>query len=199
MSLESLLTVKRDTGGVDYDDLVTEEGLSRNLPALRDAVSYWRCYPDRFVDFLVSLDGSSTFKFKEFQRIMLRAILRHRYVYIVMTRGTSKSFISVMAMMVKAILYPRCKLFVASGNKEQSATILQEKVSEICRMIPAFRNEIVWDTRAAKNVSDAHTRQNKDSAVYSFKNGSTLCNVVAGEQTRGRRFQCGLTLKFSSR
>lgn len=101
----------------------------------------------------------------------------------------SKSFLAVMCLMLKCILYPGCKIFVVSGAKNQSASILTEKVQEICKLIPALSNEIIWDTRGIA----AKTAFSKDSAIYTFKNGSTLENVAANENTRGRRFQSGLT------
>ena len=72
----------------------------------------------------------------------------------------------------------------------ESAQILSGKVDEICRLIPAFEKEIIWDTRGTR----ARTSQTKDSVIYTFKNGSTLENVAATEKTRGRRFQAGLRL-----
>ena len=59
--------------------------------------------------------------------------------------------------------------------KEQSASILSDKISEICKLIPAFQKEILWDTRGMAN---AKTRQTKDSVVYTFKNGSVIRGVV---------------------
>ena len=50
---------------------------------------------------------------------------------------------SVMALMTKAILYPKADLFTAAGGKEQSAQILSEKVQLICNLIPAFEKEII--------------------------------------------------------
>jgi len=70
--------------------------------------------------------------------------------------------------------------------KQQSAEILRDKCLEICKLIPAMEREIVWDTRGTR----AQTRQTKDSVIYSFVNGSSLENVAANENTRGRRFQC---------
>ena len=49
-----------------------------------------------------------------------------------------------MILMIRCILYPRCKLFVTSGGKEQAAGIMKEKVKEICTLIPAFEKEIDW-------------------------------------------------------
>lgn len=69
--------------------------------------------------------------------------MRHRYVYAVFVRAWSKSFMSVLALMLKAILYPGAKLFSVAGGKEQSAQILSSKVQEICQLIPAIQKEII--------------------------------------------------------
>lgn len=58
-------------------------------------------------------------------------------------RAWSKSFMSVMALMLKAILYPNAKLFTVAGGKSQSAGILSAKVLEICKLIPAIADEII--------------------------------------------------------
>lgn len=63
--------------------------------------------------------------------------------------------------------------------------ILSSKMQEICKLIPAMADEIVWDTRG----SIAQTKQSKDSVVYSFRNGSTIMNAAMSENTRGARFQ----------
>lgn len=66
---------------------------------------------------------------------------------------------------------------------------MSSKVSELCRLIPAIENEIVWDTRKEKGAKTSSTR---DAVVYTFKNGSQLENVALTEKTRGKRFHSGL-------
>jgi hypothetical protein len=110
--------------------------------------------------------------------------MRYQYVYAVFPRAYSKSFLTVMAMMVRCILYPDAHLFVTSGGKEQGASILSSKVTEICKLIPAFEREIDW--RRGK------TLVGKDSVKYVFKNGSTLDNLAARESTRGQRRHGGV-------
>jgi len=66
----------------------------------------------------------------------------------------SKSFITVLSLMVKCILYPQAKLFVTSGGKEQSAAIIKEKVDELCALVPNLAREIDWrpgKTRVGKD------------------------------------------------
>jgi hypothetical protein len=54
--------------------------------------------------------------------------MRYKYVYSVFPRAYSKSFLAVLILMIRAILYPGAKLFSTAGGKEQAAQILQEKV-----------------------------------------------------------------------
>lgn len=167
---------------------LSEERVRAIVPSMRQYIAYWREYPDMFVDFLVR--GTRTepkegeFKFYFYQRVFLRTVMRYQYVYAVFPRAYSKSFLSVMALMCRCVLYPRCKLFVTSGGKEQAASILSSKVQEICTLIPAFSREIDW--RRGK------TQEGKDHCRYIFKNGSELDNLAARESSRGQRRHGGL-------
>ena len=86
--------------------------------------------------------------------------------------------------MIRCILYPGVHLFVTSGGKEQGASILHDKVQEICKLIPSFEREINW--------SRGKTLEGKDKVRYIFKNGSVLDNLAARESTRGQRRHGGL-------
>ena len=186
MSLSDLMAA---TGSQRKEEIeITEEVLLKNIDRYRELIAYWRIYPDRLIDYYCSLNPNNTFHLFFYQRMFLRIIMRHRYVYATFVRAWSKSFMSVMALMLKAILYPGAKLFSVAGGKEQSAEILSSKVQEICTLIPAMSKEIIWDTRGTR----ARTSQTKDSVRYEFKNGSVVQNIVASEKTRGSRFQSGL-------
>lgn len=110
--------------------------------------------------------------------------MRYQYVYATFPRAYSKSFLSVLVLMVRCILYPGAHLFVTSGGKEQAASILHDKVHEICELIPAFKKEIDWGRKK--------TQEGKDKVRYVFKSGSILDNLAARESTRGQRRHGGL-------
>lgn len=170
---------------------ISEERVRAILPALREYVAFWREYPDLFVDFMST--GGDPSKKKSlnlyyYQRCFLRAAMRYKYVYMVFPRAYSKSFLSVMVLMIRCILYPGAKLFVTSGGKEQAASIIKEKVAEICTLVPAFDREI--DRRRGK------TQESKDYCFYIFKNGSYFDNVAAKESSRGKR-RHGISYKFA--
>lgn len=140
MSLDTLISTQKTR---EQEEEVTKETILNHIKDLRTTIAYWRLYPDRFVDYLCSLNPDNTFHFFFYQRLFLRAVMRHKYVFATFVRAWSKSFMSVMSLMIKAILYPGAKLFTVAGGKEQSAQILSGKVDEICRLIPAFEKEII--------------------------------------------------------
>lgn len=113
MSLKAILDLSTTRSLVKEE--VSEERLKNNLEAIRKEIAFFREYPDLFVD---TIKGPEcTFNFRFTQRIFLRSIMRHRYVYCVFTRGFSKSFLAIMALMLKAILFPGSKVFVTTGGK----------------------------------------------------------------------------------
>ena len=184
MALQDLLdlsTSRRKIG-------LSPERVEAVIPTIRKYIAFWREYPDLFVDFMVR--GTSTevkegeFVFYFYQRVFLRCVMRYQYVYAVFPRAYSKSFLTVMALMCRCILYPNAHLFVTSGGKEQGASILQSKVEEICKLIPSFEREIDWGR--------GKTLTGKDKVRYVFKNGSVLDNLAARESTRGQRRHGGV-------
>lgn len=103
--------------------VLTEERVRKNIPVFRQYISFWREYPDMFIDMIKGKD--SKFNFFFYQRLFLRAAMRHRYFFGTFTRAFSKSFLSVLLMMIKCILYPGIKVFITSGGKELIASSAQ--------------------------------------------------------------------------
>ena len=179
MTLQEILTFQeRKKVGL------SEERVRAIIPVARQYIAYWREYPDMFVDFLLEQGNPQDFHFFFYQRVFLRIAMRYQYVYAVFPRAYSKSFLSMMILMIRCILYPRCKLFVTSGGKEQAAGIVKEKVNELCTLVPALEREL--DLRPGK------TRQSKDYCIFVFKNGSYFDNIAARETSRGKRRHGGL-------
>ena len=184
MALQDLLDLSNQRKKIG----ISQERVEAVLPIIRQYVAFWREYPDIFIDFLVR--GNRTepkegeFQFYFYQRVFLRCVMRYQYVYAVFPRAYSKSFLSVMALMIRCILYPGAHLFVTSGGKEQGASILHDKVQELCALIPNLKREIDWNR--------GKTLEGKDRVRYVFKNGSVLDNLAARESTRGQRRHGGL-------
>lgn len=162
---------------------LSEERIRAQIPIIRDYVAYWREYPDKFVDFLCG-SNPENFHLFFYQRVFLRAVMRHRYAYATFPRAYSKSFLSVLILMLRCVLYPGAHLFVTTGGKEQAAGIAREKAEEICKLIPGMKNEIDWSRGA--------TKASKNMVEYIFKNGSKLDIIAAQQSSRGKRATGGL-------
>ena len=185
MALQDLLNLTNQKSGKKIG--ISEERIEAIKPIARQYIAFWREYPDLFVDFMQKGRDENkkiTFHLFFYQRVFLRVVMRYKYVYAVFPRAYSKSFLSVLVLLIRAILYPGANLFSTAGGKEQAAQILQEKVADICNKIPAFEREIDWSRGA--------TRVGKDNCKYILKNGSTIENLAARESSRGRRMHGGL-------
>ena len=190
MALQDLLNISSSRQKIG----ISPERVEAIKPVLRDYIAYWREYPDMFIDFLqTGVDGEipkEGLRFYFYQRVFLRIALRYRQVYAVFPRGYSKSFLAVLSLMIRCILYPGAKLFSSAGGKSQAAGILKEKVDELCKLVPALEREL--DLRPGK------TRQSKDYCIFMFKNGSYFDNLTASEKTRGVRRHAGVLEECAS-
>lgn len=141
MALKDIIAAAEKAKVLDAE--ATEEFIKSHIKDYQDLIAYWRVYPDRLIDFYLSLGNPYHFKFYFYQRLYLRAYFRYKIVYATFVRAWSKSFMSVMGAILKCILYPNIKMFTVAAGKEQSAEILSGKVDEICRLIPAIEKEII--------------------------------------------------------
>ena len=163
---------------------LSKERIMAQLPVVRQYVAYWREYPDMFVDFLRGPENKENFQLFFYQRLFLRAVMRHRYAYATFPRAYSKSFLSVLVLMLRCILYPGSHLFVTTGGKEQAAGIAKEKSDELCKLIPGLKNEL--------DMTRGKTKTSKDNIELIFKNGSKLDIMAARQSSRGKRATGGL-------
>ena len=180
MSLQTLLDLSIEHQNKKQG--LSEQRLRAQLDPMRVLIAFYREYPDLLVDYLKGPE--STFNFYFYQRVFLRIVMRHRYTYATFPRAYSKSFLSMMALMLRCILYPGSELFVTTGGKQQAASITIAKIEEICKLIPALGNEINWTRGVSK--------KSKDDVNYVFKNGSKINILAAKESSRGQRRTGGL-------
>lgn len=165
-----------------HNDVIDEERLTSQLNNLRHLISFFREYPDLMIDFIKG--PNCKFKFMTYQRILMRVFMRHRHTYCTLPRAAGKSFIAMLILFVKAVLYPGVHIFISTGGKEQAASITVAKILEICRLIPVLDNEL--------DHTRGQTKTTKDDAKFIFKNGSIIDILVASERSRGQRRNAGL-------
>jgi len=157
---------------------ITEARVVGIKDELRKQFSFWKAYPDLFLDTI--LPKSSSFNFYFYQRLFLRIAIRYKLVYATFTRAFSKSFLSIIIEYLKCIFYPGAKQFITTGGKGQAAQIAEEKIKEIWGIWPVLKDELVkWSFQ-------------KDGVKLEFKNGSILDVVGMRDSTRGGRRHGGL-------
>ena len=181
MALDDLMALSLSKGQNKIG--LSEERVRAQIPVVRQYVAYWREYPDMFVEFLCG-SNPENFSLFFYQRVFLRAVMRHRYAYATFPRAYSKSFLSVLVLMLRCVLYPGSHLFVTTGGKEQAAGIAKEKSDELCKLIPGLRNEL--------DMTRGKTKTSKDNIELLFKNGSKLDIMAARQSSRGKRAHGGL-------
>ena len=180
--------IKKDIHGIDkyYRDGIelikgapmTMSRILENEKLYEEYCSFFTAYPDLFIDLITPVD--STFELYFYQRIFLRAVMRYRYHYCVAPRAFSKTFISILGMILKCMFQPRSKCFICAPKKEQGAKIMREKVDEIFQLFPLLTKEY-----------DSYTTST-DNLKIKFKNKSVFDVVAALDSQRGGRRHFGL-------
>jgi hypothetical protein len=82
-----------------------------------------------FIDLITPEDDN--FQLFFYQRIFLRSVMRFREVYLTAARAFSKSFLTILGLMLQCIFIPGRKVFICAPNKSQGAQIAREKIAEI--------------------------------------------------------------------
>lgn len=92
------------------------------------------------------------------------------------SRATAKSFEVAAFISGYAVLYPRSKILIVSGTKDQSKLIVTEKLqNELMPLSPNLTREIEY------------IKDNANITYVKFKNGSSIKVVPALESSRGNR------------
>lgn len=166
--------MKRDLKIVlDKGYVLTEDRIATARPLIEKYLSLFTVYPDLFIDLITPKD--SAFELYFFQRIYLRACMRYSYVFITAGRGTSKTFLAVLALYLRCIFQPNTKQFMCAPGKGQGMKISAEKIEEIWREFPLLKKEIIRENMSNTNVH------------LWFRNGSEFTIVAALDSERGGR------------
>lgn len=159
--------------------IITAQRIERNRPLYEKLYEHWMNYPDLFVDILTP--STSHFKLYFYQRMFMRAIMRHARICTIAPRAFSKSFISILSLYIMCVLRPHIKLFICAPQKGQSAKIAKEKLFEIYDLFPLLKQELVGEGNYGV-----------DYVRLSFRNGSVFDVVSALNSQRGGRRHAGI-------
>lgn len=178
----------RDGTEVEKGIVLTSEHLEKYENELAETMQIFTAYPDIYLDTIKPKD--SNFELFFYQRIVLRAIMRYKEVYVTACRAFSKSFITILAIFLQCVFMPGTKRFICAPNKNQSAQIAKEKISEIYERWPLLKREIIGG-----DVLDMPGNFGKDYVQLKFRNGSIFDVVGAIDSARGGR-RHGFEYKF---
>ena len=165
---------------IDKGVVLNEAYMEEHFKEIGDMLSIFSAYPDIYLDLIKPVDSNFSLFF--YQRITLRALMRYRDVYITAPRAFSKSFITILGLILQCIFIPGTKRFICAPNKNQSAQIAKEKIIEIYDHWPLLRKEVVGG-----DISDTPGNFGKDYVTLKFRNGSQFDVVGALDSTRGGR------------
>lgn len=170
---------------IDKGVILNENFLQENKEEIGWVMSIFSAYPDLYLDLIKPQDSSFTLFF--YQRITLRALMRFKDIYVTAPRAFSKSFITILALILQCIFIPGTKRFICAPNKTQAAQIAKEKIVEIYDRWPLLRKEVIGG-----EVSDTPGNFGKDYVTLKFRNGSQFDVVGALDSQRGGRRHGGL-------
>ena len=171
------------------ENIITPQKIDKNFEKVGKAMNHFLAYPDIFLDIITPVE--SRFKLFFFQRIMLRAMVRHRQTYITATRGASKSFTAFATRYQMAMSIPNHKTFVCTDVKEQAVSITREKIEDdLWIKFPLLKNEMIKLPQPGKPAKAPFTA-GKGYASYEFSGGGEL-DVVSVDTARGKRRNSGL-------
>ena len=157
---------------------LSQERIENNRQLYEKFCQFFSAYPDLYIDLITPSDSEMTLFF--YQRIFLRSLMRYKQIAIIAPRAFSKTFISVLGIILQCIFIPKSKRFICAPKKEQGAKIAKEKFDEIFDRYPLLRKEVLSYTTSTDNIK------------LTFRNGSIFDVVAALDSARGGRRVGGL-------
>lgn len=164
--------------GLEKGVELTTTFLDDNADLIKKYLNFWMLYPDIYLDNIKKSDSPINLFF--YQRIALRASMRYRYHSFTATRATSKSFIALLSLILRAIFLPGSKLFTCSDVKGTAIKVTKQKLDEIFTWWPMLEKEV-----KKLNMSN-------DYIELEFKNGSIFSIVSMTSAGRGTRSNAGV-------
>lgn len=176
---------QRDGIPIDKGVILNEAYLIEHEEQLKKVCNLFSVYPDLYLDLISPSDDSFSLFF--YQRIFLRAVMRFKIVNVTACRAWSKSFITILGLVLQCIFIPGHKSFICAPNKSQGAQIAKEKLYEIYARWPLIRKEVIGG-----EILDNPGNFGKDYVTIKFRNGSIFDVVGALDSTLGGRRHSGL-------
>jgi hypothetical protein len=103
--------------GIEKNVVLTKDNVQLNRELLEKYVQYFSAYPDIFLDLITP--SESDFHLFFYQRIFLRACMRFKFHHCTASRAYSKSFLSILAGILRCIFLPGTKGAIVAPGANQ--------------------------------------------------------------------------------
>lgn len=104
-------------------------------------ISYWRWYPDKFLDLIES--ENSDYSLEIVQRVNLRAFCRYQNVFITGSRGQTKSYTAILSDAIKGLLWTGIQMSYYGPSLKQTADICSKTWKQIEKNYPILTS--MWN------------------------------------------------------
>ncbi|RHU03325.1 MULTISPECIES: hypothetical protein [Erysipelotrichaceae] len=142
----------------------------RKREIYNEAVAYWRKYPDVYCEQVLGI------RINVYQKVMMRAFFRYKYIAFVMGRGVGKSFICILCLVIYALLYPGSKIGIIAPTFRQAKQLLSEKYrGELCEWSPFLKQE---ERKFACSMQSARVDFFNGSFIEAFPLGTDGENIA---------------------
>lgn len=108
----------RDGVELEKGVILTIERIEKYRQLYEKVCQFFSAYPDLYIDMITPADSEMTLFF--YQRIFLRSLMRFKQVGIIAPRAFSKTFISVLGIILQCIFMPKSKRFICAPKKERN-------------------------------------------------------------------------------
>ena len=157
---------------------MNEYSQDEQLDRWSELIAYFRWYPDVFCEWITPTDDDGKrigITLGADQKLLLRAMCRFAYNYLVLPRGYGKTLLEILAVYILAILYPESTWSMSAQTLEASAGFFSDKHADIVRFYPIIGQEI------------EKCRITDNFVEIKFKSGSTITNMTNNGTAKGMR------------
>lgn len=140
-------------------------------------ISYWRAFPDRFLDLVESPDADFTLALP--QRLILRAMFHYAICDTTSSRGFGKTYLEVLQAMAKGVLYPGTIIKQEAPSQKMGAELAAKAFHQVEKNYPALA--ALWHIRSeTKDSFCIYTDFGSEYSIGVIQGGN--CHEITAEE-----------------
>lgn len=157
------------TQGFDYENI--------NVATARFLISFFRAFPDRFLDLVESPEADFTLALP--QRVILRAMSHYTICDITSSRGLGKTYLEVLHGMTTGVLYPGVIIKQDAPSQKMGAELAAKAFHQIERNYPPLA--ALWKIKSeTKDSFCIYTDFGSEYSIGVIQGGN--CHEITAEE-----------------